>query len=538
MSSIKNFLDKRLDKKYEVLKDSNGEPLILMHGTTRSFNEHSNDKNRTILNEKYQGDWICYSNNEKTAWKYSHAARNQTMDKETFIKETIEILKEHVDSELMDDLLKFTHIYLENSDDSWDIFEEYYTKEKNKNYRDFFSLIDNLTIGETKFDINDYCQAMDFVEYSKSKKSYEFDDIMNFFNAKIEDFPNYVADYLSDLGYKDSLPSPRIIKSYVIASNILRTDSREDALNAKNNGYDLVIYNGEDCVDGNEEYLIASEKQIFIQEIINKKIKVEYLEDNDGWTEHFSYDVIELKQPINLNINLKNKILVDDIPDSYSYTFALRDNKLVDVTKEFMIEEPHFSIEGKPASKLWVEKFNENDEKLKESLIALCEKEPSILNAKIRFDNNKPQTVLEYIYSSNEVKKLYHGTSSILLDSIMKNGLTFGNEPHFFNTSTLPSLKDRLYLCSENGIGAAKFAANSACSKYGGNPIIISVNMEDLNENLLCPDEDSKKKTWQESLGITGCIAYKGNISPEKININTEFNITNEKNKKEKKLKF
>ena len=213
-----------------------------------------------------------------------------------------------------------------------------------------------------------------------------------------------------------------------------------------------------------------------------------------------------------------------NLPTKNTYTLALRNNELIDVTHEFSVREPNLSIQHKPTAKVFVERFSSADPLLKEALTTLCKSNPSLLTANIRFDNNPPKTVADFINTHHETKMLYHGTSSKLLDNILKEGLTLNNEAHYYTTASNPSLRGRVYLCNENGIGAAKFAANSACAKYGGEPVYLAININDLNHTLLLPDEDSNKETWEESLNYTGCLSYMSEIESNKISIaNEEF---------------
>jgi len=123
--------------------------------------------------------------------------------------------------------------------------------------------------------------------------------------------------------------------------------------------------------------------------------------------------------------------------------------------------------------------------------------------------------------------KLYHGTTSVYLDSILEKGLLprekTGNSNYEVQyvwgaSDIFESYPDRVYLT--NNPDRAKMLGEEAVDVNEGEVIVLEVLVS--QENLL-PDEDSKKQTWQESLEYMGSVAYKGIITPDKIKV---YNIT------------
>lgn len=123
--------------------------------------------------------------------------------------------------------------------------------------------------------------------------------------------------------------------------------------------------------------------------------------------------------------------------------------------------------------------------------------------------------------------KLYHGTTSVYLDSILEKGLLPREETGNSNyevqyvwgaSDIFESYPDRVYLT--NNPDRAKMLGEEAVDVNEGEVIVLEVLVS--QENLL-PDEDSKKQTWQESLEYMGSVAYKGIITPDKIKV---YNIT------------
>jgi hypothetical protein len=116
---------------------------------------------------------------------------------------------------------------------------------------------------------------------------------------------------------------------------------------------------------------------------------------------------------------------------------------------------------------------------------------------------------------------LYHGTTSVFLDNILKNGLlprkVTGNSTYEGKTfecealsKDLESNPDNVYLGGLEG----KSLGMQAVNKWGGNLIILRV-MPDIAS--LVADEDSRKDNFRESLAWEGCCASSIPILPERF---------------------
>jgi hypothetical protein len=278
-----------------ILKKDNL-PLILYHGTNRKFTNHSLEKSRTELNDRFQGDWICYTASEDVAWKYANAARNQCINREAFLKETEDYLNRSFPDKLLNSFLvdSFKTLMDSGFDDAWDVVAKKYSKifdvDESDSMPHFFKRLRYYEELDSAFDFNDFCDVLEHVEYSKFGQPDESDIVMNMFNNTINEIPEYVIEFLQSKGYKESLPEPKIIRSYIEAENILETDSREKAKEARKNGYDLVIYSGPDCVDGEPEYLIADASQIKMQSMKIAHKEIEYINESKAeWYENVTY---------------------------------------------------------------------------------------------------------------------------------------------------------------------------------------------------------------------------------------------------------
>lgn len=268
----------------DYVLDKNGDKVVIFHGTNRNFLEHKMEKNRTILNDNYQGDWVCYTENEHVGWKYADAARNQFFDKEDFLEETNKVFSK-ISPDAANMMVEFSKdMMVHGWEKGWEISIDKFAKKENisedqKDY-EFFQEIRRFEQA-VDFDINDFCDCLEQVEYSKMGTSDRLNEIVSLFGGgQSRGFSDHDIEMLQTMGYEKIIPEPKIIESHVMANKILETKSRQAAKNARDKGYDLVIYSGADCVDNEPEYLIADPKQLD-PIAVTRKIKHEYYEDPD-----------------------------------------------------------------------------------------------------------------------------------------------------------------------------------------------------------------------------------------------------------------
>jgi len=121
---------------------------------------------------------------------------------------------------------------------------------------------------------------------------------------------------------------------------------------------------------------------------------------------------------------------------------------------------------------------------------------------------------------------LYHGTSDVFLEKILKLGLkprkmTLVNnfEGRYAWTDyqteekgkSLESNPDYVYLVHKNAVGRGMHAINN----FGGNFIYFRIIIDNISK--LVPDEDSRKDNWHDSLAWEDSCAFNGRILPSKI---------------------
>jgi len=127
--------------------------------------------------------------------------------------------------------------------------------------------------------------------------------------------------------------------------------------------------------------------------------------------------------------------------------------------------------------------------------------------------------------SQEEILVLYHGTSSVFLERIFKQGLlprkytgisNWDVPESWIDMSSNPEL---VYLASTPE--KARNIGYRAVEVYGGTPVVLEAR---VSSHYLFPDEDSGfavvlRKNWRKSLEIRGTCAYRGIIPPSDIKI-------------------
>lgn len=183
---------------------------------------------------------------------------------------------------------------------------------------------------------------------------------------------------------------------------------------------------------------------------------------------------------------------------------------------EFYGEKIELYINRYPRKSIAIEGGSAEHPAVKKSVEQLISSNPEWGDADLKFDNYKI-TANDYVGKSDdsEIKFAYHGTSTAVCSSISESGLTpreISNADAHFIGHANESLTDRVYLATESGVGAALFAARSAVSAMGGSPIVLKVELSELEVAKFKPDEDSRKTTAKESIQANGCFAYSGSI--------------------------
>lgn len=234
-------------------------------GTTRQFDKLSMGKSRTRLNEKYQGDGIFLTLDERVAWKYADAARNQTFEPEAFRKDLYKVFSKTSESDAQF-VVGLYDTMMELGYDGWDKAQMDFVGKSELSDDDRRAYWDKMRAIEEAYDlnINDLTDCFESVEGYPQDSRDDTQELFNVFNSSLPTFSIYDIEFMEQLGFEAALPIHQVLECKVVMNNVLETADRYEARAAKENGFDVVIYSGEDCVDGVPEIQVLDESLLEI----------------------------------------------------------------------------------------------------------------------------------------------------------------------------------------------------------------------------------------------------------------------------------
>lgn len=178
--------------------------------------------------------------------------------------------------------------------------------------------------------------------------------------------------------------------------------------------------------------------------------------------------------------------------------------------------------------RVYIEHGTLADERVYYALTVLAALDPRVRDAEVSVDNTPPLTVgwvVDEPYRDPEKRlpRLYHGTSTALLNRILAQGLRprrqSGMRAAYGVQTAGASLEDRVYLTTFDAMGPALFASSAAARKHGGERVVLQVDPRKLRRELLVPDEDSQAADWVGSIKRIGAVAYRGAVPPEALSV-------------------
>lgn len=217
---------------YDLDKLVRGEPTVLYHGTTATFNRFRLDTSRDELVDQFYGKGIFFSPRKKVAQKYAYANRNKGLPK-SVIDEISSVDRESGD---------FLRSLFEKGRDAWPEYEE-----------------KGFDLGSLKLDANslmDISMNILGTAYTPGGGKSTMDELSEVFFGNSDTTPEWVYDLLDRLGVDSNLYRPKVYTSIVTVSNPLVTASTSEAKKARSKGYDSVVFCGRDLVDGVPEVAI------------------------------------------------------------------------------------------------------------------------------------------------------------------------------------------------------------------------------------------------------------------------------------------
>lgn len=229
---------------YSQAIDEYGRPLVGYHGTGADVTEFAESAMRSSLNEKYQGDGFFFSEDPRVASMYAGSARNGQIKKERIFAEVDRVMPPRA-------ARIFKAVVTDGYEAAWDLPQD----EINAILRE---------ADEAGIDLNDLLDIAEYVELSNYHKGrdQQFDAGMIFGGSGATEVSDFVRDKASRLGIDAALPQNNVMQVYLRAEKVLYTSDREEARNARANGYDATYYTGEGTVGGVPEWVVFSPDQI------------------------------------------------------------------------------------------------------------------------------------------------------------------------------------------------------------------------------------------------------------------------------------
>lgn len=236
--------------------DANGEPMVFYHGTNRHFNEFKWNKNRNVRNKIFQGDGFYFTDDAMIGAMYSEAAVNHALLRDEFYKSLDKYYPKPIAQMLKYQVeMPYTQ--------AWEKAEEEFGgREK------FFKTV-RAWEKETNLDINN---ASDYTEYVEGslRGADESNSFVNIFGNNINSIPDFLIEEADRYHFKNALPDFHVIEVFLKMVKPLKTKNRARAINARENGFDSLIYSGVGTVLDSTEYAVYDATQIKLADGTNK----------------------------------------------------------------------------------------------------------------------------------------------------------------------------------------------------------------------------------------------------------------------------
>lgn len=228
--------------------DAEGRPLVVYHGTAYDFDNFDAGRNRTELNDKYQGDGFHFSPDPQVASRYADANRNQLLRKQDIYP----LVEQRFPGRIAQ---LFRDVVEQGYEQAWDLPDA--------------EISAILQAGrDANVDLNDLLDLAEVVEGSKYHAGRETaNDPGAIFSALFGDsggglLSEYHIDDMVKMELDAAAPTQNVMPVYLKADNPLVTDSRKKAKSAQKKGHDGILYSGPDLVAGVPEWVVFNPTQI------------------------------------------------------------------------------------------------------------------------------------------------------------------------------------------------------------------------------------------------------------------------------------
>jgi hypothetical protein len=230
-----------------------GRPVTLYHGTTRTFTSFDLGKSRTELVNKFYGSGIFLVPSKRVAVEYAGANRNTGLEPDIIghLKSRnskagafLESLYKHGDEKGWADLIQAVGVANPGEQYPANLVDEYLGVDAN-------------TVGDIAA----------YIEGTKVKKlGGGGDSFVNIFDTSTG-APSWLYDELDQVGLDSSVYRPKVYTCDVHVKNPLITASKSEAKSARQKGYDSVIFHGSDLVGGVPEVAVYDPSNVKIKHV-------------------------------------------------------------------------------------------------------------------------------------------------------------------------------------------------------------------------------------------------------------------------------
>lgn len=236
---------------------TNGTPVTLYHGTTRTSRTFDPATVRDELVNKFYGRGIFLTPSKRVAMQYADANRNIGFPPSIIN----DLSRKNPTAGLLMKAL------FDNGPDGWDIFwkaQGYWIADDPKfpEGRPDMPAFEKAMGG---LDGNDVQDVADYILGSASKPLGSGDPV-NIFDTS-SGLPSYVYDTVDALGLNSKVYRPKVYTVSVTARNPLVTKNKSQASKARTKGYDAVVYHGTDLVAGVPEVAVFDPRAVKVRKV-------------------------------------------------------------------------------------------------------------------------------------------------------------------------------------------------------------------------------------------------------------------------------
>ena len=226
-----------------------GEPTVLYHGTTASFDKFDLSYSRDELVDRFYGKGIFLSPSKRVAELYAMSDRNAGLPPS--VVDDFERT-----SPRSGELLRAMY---ELGRDAWEAFSIKHSLDGFSEVQDYVGTDPNLLM--------DVVQHVVGTEFKSSSQDTAAEELSGLFGDSVGGTPDWVYQTLESIGVDADAYRPKVYTVVVRVENTLVTASKSAARSARSKGYDSVLFHGSDLVSGVPEVAVWDPRKVTITNV-------------------------------------------------------------------------------------------------------------------------------------------------------------------------------------------------------------------------------------------------------------------------------